>query len=129
MKAFAICKMVGGYPEIDQNVTPYKGHVLAAQLNENWGCYLISGTGHQLLAIDALPGVYGICAVTENENVKWGELDEIMDPDKRTRINTWLANNDYPTIPAGWTSKQVVMAIYKRMNANFDLYASDIIDI
>jgi hypothetical protein len=73
-KLFAVCPMVGGSPDIDSTATPYKGYSLAAHTaNYAWGCYIFSGTGAQLTALNALPQVVGIVAVTENGDTKWAE--------------------------------------------------------
>lgn len=127
MKAFAIIRMSGGQPEIDPVATPYHGYVLCDQV-AGWGAYLVSGTPAQLSAIDQLAHVYGICAVTESGDVKWAELDGVCSEAVRTRLNTWLANRGYPTIPAGWTYRQIVRAVYQRVNTHFDLDRFDVAD-
>ena len=127
MKAFAIIRMSGGQPEIDLETQPYHGYVLCDQLGQ-WGTYLISGTGAQLQAINALSHVYGICAVTENSDVRWAELDDIPVAAIRNRLNTWLTNRDQPTIPADWTARRIVKAIYRRFNSHFDLNRFDVAD-
>ncbi len=130
MKAFALIEMEGGAPKIDPTATPYHGHVICDRIGSTgWGAYLISGTGPQLLAIDALPGVVGIMAVTESEGVKWGELDGVPLAAVRTKLNIWLMSRDQPTIPNDWTARQVVKAIFKRANTHFDLDKFDIADV
>lgn len=42
--------------------------------------------------------------------------DEIMDEAERTKINNWLDNNNFPTIPDGWTNKQAVIQIFHFIN-------------
>jgi len=127
MKMFCLVKMKGGEPDVNSAVTPYYGYVHAADV-AGWGAYLFSGTTAQLTAINALPNVYGICAVTESGNVKWAELDGVISSAVRTKINNWLTARGYPTIPAGWTYRQVVNAIFKRLNDRFDLTAFDVMD-
>lgn len=126
MKAFGIVSIVNGRPDI--GALGYHGFVLCAHIGQNWGCYIFSGTAAQLQAINALPNVYAICAVTEGGQVKWAELDGVIAPAVRTRLNSWLSARGYPNIPAGWTYRQVVIAIYKRINDVFDLAMNDVAD-
>ena len=128
MKAFAIIQMVGGSLNVDAGVTPYKGYSLAAELPRQWGLYLFSGTAAQLIALDALPQVYGLVAMTEDTTVRWSQLNNTISSAHRTKLNTWLTARGYPNIPAGWTYRQVVQAIYQRMNQPFDLAGVDIAD-
>jgi hypothetical protein len=65
MKFFCLTRVVGGTPDIGQIGTDYTGHVQVDSVG-SWGAYLISGSGAQLTAINALPQVIGICSVTEN---------------------------------------------------------------
>lgn len=125
MKAFAIIRMTDGTPDIG---LPYHGHVFCDRVGQ-WGAYLISGTGAQLQAINGLSHVYGIVDVTEGGNVRWAELDGVCAAAVRNRLNTWLTSRGYPTIPAHWTYRQIVMAIYKRLNAHFDLAQFDVADV
>lgn len=128
MKAFALVRMIDGQPDIDRVVTPYHGFVLCDKIgNTGWGAYLFSGTGPELTALDNLPQVVGIVAVTQNE-VKWGELDNPVASAVRTKINTWLSNRGQPTIPEGWSNRRVVREIYQRANARFDLNNFDVTD-
>lgn len=115
-------------PNIDSVATPYTGYVLCGQV-AGWGAYLISGTGAQLLAIDALPGVVGLVAVTESGDKKWPELDGEIASAVRTKINNWLSNRGWPTIPLGWTYKRVVREIFTRISDRFDLNVFDVKDI
>jgi hypothetical protein len=82
---------------------------------------MVSDTLARLNAADSITGVYGICAMTEAGDLHWAELDNIITAAKRTKINTFLAANGYPTIPAAWTNKQAVIAILKRISAKFEL--------
>lgn len=130
MKAFVLIRMRGGRPDIDFEQTPIPGYVLADQIrNTGWGAYLVSGTGVQLLALDALPQVVGIVAVTEDGNVKWGELENPVDANVRQKLNTWLSSQSHPTIPDGWSNRRVVREIYERANAHFDLDQFDIAEV
>lgn len=125
MKAFGICPIVNGQPDIGG--LPCWGYVLAAHI-ANWGAYLISGTLAQLSAINALPNTYAICIVTENGGIKWPELDNVIPAGVRTRINNWLTARGYPTILAGWTYRQVILAIYQRMNEYYTIDGTDVAD-
>ena len=125
MKAFMLCRMSGGQPDIDTEATPYYGYVLCDQI-ANFGAYLFSGTGQQLLALDALPQVLGIVAVTENDEVRWGELDGAAEDAVRDKLNTFLANHDKPQIPEDWTYRQIVKKIYGYFNSHFDMSSFDV---
>ena len=119
MKAYLISKMnEGGVPDIDFETITYKGYVIAAQIRNDWGCYLFAGTAVQLAAINALPETYAICTQAN--------LDNVIASAVRTRINNWLSARDYPTIPAGWTYRQVINAIFKRLNQKFDIEKLDV---
>jgi hypothetical protein len=126
-KLFCIVPIVGGAPDVDPSVTPYKGYVLCDQVG-GFGAYLFSGTGAQLTALNALPQVVGIVAVTENGGTKWAELDGTIAPAVRTKLNTWLTNRGYPNIPAGWSYRQVINAVYQRVNDRFSLDNFDVAD-
>jgi len=119
---FCLARIEGGDPLIDQRVTPYHGLVHCATV-DNWAAYLFSGTGAQLTALAALPAaqLIPICAVTKSGDVKWAELDTTIPSAVRTKLNTWLTNHGQPTIPAGWTYRQVVVAIFTRLHERFDL--------
>lgn len=121
-KLFCIAQMIGGSPNID---LPYTGYVLADRLG-NFGAYLISGTNQQLLDINALPQVIGIVAVTEAGNIRWAELDGVIAPAVRTKINVFLTSRGFTNIPAGWTYRQVVNAVFQRFNAIFNLNGIDV---
>jgi len=120
-KAYLICKInEGGGADIDMEATPYTTYVLAAQIGNSWGCYMFVATAAQLTAINALPNVYGICTVAN--------LDNVIAVAVRNKVNTWLDARGFPTIPAGWTYRKVVNAIFKRINEKFDIDKLDILD-
>lgn len=125
-KLFCIASMNGGNP--DFGLLPYYAVVLAGDLPGIWGAYIVAGTPAQLQDINALPSVYGICMVTEGET-HWAELDTVISSAVRSRINGWLTARGYPTIPAGWTYRQVIIAIFKRINPNYTLENTDIPDV
>jgi hypothetical protein len=128
MKAFAIIRMSGGSPDIEE--LPIHGYVLAFHTpNYNWGGYLLSGTGPQLNALNSLPQVFGIVAVTEDGDVRWAELEGACPAAVRDRLNTWLTNRGYPNIPSGWTYRRVIREIFQRVNEHFDLDAIDVADV
>lgn len=124
-KLFAIVPIVNGTPDIDRAVTPYVGYVLCDRVGAH-GAYLISGTGAQLIAINALASVIGLVVVTQAGNVRWTELNGVISLAVRTKLNTFLTNQGYPTIPAGRTYRQVINAVFQRVNARFDLSNFDI---
>jgi len=114
--------IVGGDPDIDRVAIPYHGFAKCISVS-NYGCYLFSGTTAQLTALAALPAAQfvPVCVVTHDDKVRWAELDGIIANGVRTKLNTWLTARSLPNIPVGWTYRQVVMAIFKRLNADFDL--------
>lgn len=116
MHMIAIVDTVGGLPKINTQTTPYIAHALIWKAG-NYGLYLFGGTAAQLTALNALPEVRGLCAMTENETVKWAELDGVITTAVRTKLNTWLTARGYPNIPAGWTYRQVARAIIRRLRA------------
>lgn len=119
MKAYALIQMSAGLPDLGD--LPHGGCVLMAHLpNYSFGVYLIAGTPAQLAAINALPQVYRICTLAE--------LDDVITPTRRTRINTWLTNRGYPNIPAGWSYRQVLDAVAKRLLAHFSRERNDVAD-
>ncbi len=124
---FAICRMAGGLPDIDFMATSVFGYTIGGVIGQ-FGAYLWSGTAAQLAALNALPQVVGICALTTAGDVRWAELDGKIAAAVRNRLNIWLGAQGYPTIPADWSNRQVVEAIYKRMNDRFDLGGIDVAD-
>jgi hypothetical protein len=70
--------------------------------------------------------VVGIVGVTESGDVRWAELDGVIAAGVRTKLNDWLTARGYPTIPAGWTYRQVVRAVFKRFSDLFDIGTVDI---
>jgi hypothetical protein len=94
--------------------------------NNNWAAYIFSGTGAQLAAINALPSVVGVCVVTEAGDVKWAELDSTIGAAARTKLNTWLTNHGYANVPAGWTNKQTILTLFRRLNPDFDFDRFDV---
>jgi len=118
---WALCRIEGGDPLIDRSAIPV-GFDHCATVG-NWAAYLFSGTAAQLTALAALPNtqLVPIVAVTKSGDVRWAELDGIISSGVRTKLNTWLSNHGQPAIPTGWTYRQVVLAIFRRLHANFDL--------
>ncbi len=114
MRAFALIHTTGGVPELDLEVTPYHGYVLCAAY-QSWGLYLLSGTGAQLLAIAALPAakVVPLCLVSQGES-QFPELNDVILPAVRTKLNTWLTARGFPTIPTGAKYGVIIKAICNR---------------
>ena len=124
---FAIATMQGGVPVIDTEATPYKGHVLCGQQGQ-FGGYIFSGSASQLAALNALPNVVGLAVMTESAMAKWPELENAIVPARRTRLNTWLTARSYPTLPANWTYRQAITAVWRRLYADFQIGNYDILD-
>lgn len=120
--------MQGGAPDTSPLVAgqDYRGYVLADTLGGTHGAYLFSGTGPQLVALNALATVTGIVAVTEAGGTRWAELDGTTAAGIRTKLNTFLTSKGQPTIPTGWTYRKVIETVFKRLNADFSLDAFDV---
>lgn len=124
MYALAVIKQNGGLPVIAQVAAPsvpYTNYTSLGDLPGNFGLYLVADTQARLIAADAIPGVYGICLVTQDGDVKWAQLDNVITPAMRTKINTFLTANGFSTIPTAWTNRKAVLAILNRINPNFSL--------
>lgn len=123
-KLFSLAKLTAPpiYPDVTSLIVgvDYFGHVLMDTAG-NYGAYLFSGSATQLSAVNALTNVVGIVAVTDNGNVHWAELDNTISAGVRANLNTWLTNHGFQTIPAGWTYRQVVNAIFRHFNNSFDI--------
>lgn len=126
-KAFMICPQVGGAPSIDFEATPVHGWVQIGTVG-GYGAYLMSGSGTQLLAINALPTVIGLVGMNDAGDVRWAELDGAFPTALRTRMNTWLTARGFPTIPTGKTYRWVALQIFKRLNPLWDFHTHDIME-
>lgn len=126
-KLFAICPIQGGQPNASPLVAgvDFKGYVLCDQIGGTHGGYLFSGTGPQLTAINAIPTVIGIVVVNETVS-KWPELDNVITAGVRTTLNAWLTARSITNIPAGWTNRQTITAVYQRLNARFSIDGMDV---
>jgi hypothetical protein len=126
-KAFLITTMTNGTPNFSG--LPHFGSVLCARSpNDQFGIYIVTGTSAQLLAINALPQVFAICAVTSASNSRWPELKDVIPVARRTRINEWLTARGYPNIPAGWTYRQVIEAVCRRLNDRYEIETADVLE-
>ncbi len=122
MWLYAVTNLNAGQPVI--NGLPLAGYVLAAGPISNYGLYLFSGTAAQLTAIGQLSNVYPLCAMTDDGLVRWRELDDTIASGVRTKLNNWLSAHGRPTIPAGWTYRQVLIKLVeyiKRQNDDWTL--------
>lgn len=45
------------------------------------------------------------------------DLNDTIPEGVRARVNVWLANRSYPTVPTGWTYRQLLVAIRDRVSA------------
>lgn len=126
-KLFAVVNMQGGAPDTGALTAgrDYKGFVHCTTFGQ-FGLYLFAGTGAQLAALDALPTVIGLVAMTEAGGVRWGELDTNISAAKRTRLNTWLTARGFSTIAAGANYRQIVMGLARRNFPDFDLNQNDL---
>ena len=109
---FAICDIVGGLPNVP--AVPGLGWAHHGTLGQ-YGAYLFVGSAAQLTALNALPNVIGLIAMTNapDDEKRWLELDGALPTALRTRINNWLTARGRPNIPTGQTYRQVVRAIFR----------------
>lgn len=126
-KMYAIVTMVGGAPDTGALIAgqDFNGFVHCGSLGQ-YGAYIFSGSGAQLIALDALATVVGLAAMTEAGAVKWPELDNTIAAGKRTKLNNWLTARGYANVPVGWTYRQAVMAIWIRFHAAFRIEENDV---
>jgi hypothetical protein len=117
----AVIRTEGGMPVIAQAKTPYTNWVSLGDLPNKYGLYMVSDTPARLQAADTISGVYGICVITKSGDVQWAELDNVITPAMRTKINTWLSAHSYSTIPVSWTNRRVVTELLKRIDAKFEI--------
>jgi len=130
-KAFALLRMTNGRPDLPAAAQGRVNWTLCDRIGgTGWGAYLVAATGADLKALDEQwSGFIGIVAVTEGGDVHWGELENPCADAVRARLNTYLSNHGYPSIPDKWTNRQVVREIYERANERFDFRAIDIMDV
>lgn len=125
MKAFVVMKQNQGIPILPNNFQLARdvagelvgGWAFIGNVGE-WGAYLVHGTGAMLLDLNTQPGVTGIC--TKNQ------LNQTVKAAVRTKLNTWLTNNSYPTFPADWTNRRLIKAIFKHFFPDYDLRSVDV---
>jgi len=131
MHAFALIRMTDGQPDLPAQAQGRVNWVLCDRIpTTNWGAYLVAATGPDLQALDTQwAGFIGVVAVSDDGDVRWGELENPCADAVRDRLNTWLEAHNQPTIPEAWTNRQVVRAIYERANAHFDLQQFSIMDV
>ncbi len=129
MRAFVLLKLTGGVPELDSEATPYHGYVLCASY-QDWGLFLVSGTAPQLLTIAALPAakVVPLCLVSQNKTDRFPELNDTVVAATRTKLNVWLTARGLPTIPAGAKYRAILKGITDRLNPNFTLAGTDVME-
>ena len=133
-KGFFIAPHVGGAPVLNltdlsaPNYVHLTGWVQIGTIG-GFGAFLASGTGAELLALNAAPGVIGLCAMSESGNVRWAELDGTITTAQRTKWNAWLTARSYPTIPVGTTYRAIVLAVFKRLNNLWSLSSHDILGV
>jgi len=130
-KAFALLRMTNGRPDLPPAAQGRVNWTLCDRIPDTgWGAYLVAATGPDLKALDEQwSGFIGIVAVTDAGDVRWGGLENPCADVVRARLNTWLANHGYRTIPEQWTNRQVVREIYERANDRFDFRGIDIMDV
>jgi len=127
-KAFLVSTISNGIPNFSD--LPHTGNVLCAKTpGGGYGIYVVTGTGAQLVAINALPHVIGLCSVTEGGgDGRWPELEDVILPAVRTKLNTWLTARGYPNIPAGWTYRHVIREICQRLNEFYEIENTDVLE-
>lgn len=91
MRLWTLIKVEGGLPKIDSEL-PYYGHVQHCQKG-NWGLYTLSGTKAELIAVGTSDAV-NILPIALNEFPDVATPEATLD-----KINPWMANNGFDTIP------------------------------
>ena len=131
MRAFALLRMTHGQPDLPEQAQGRVNWTLCDCIGTTgWGAYLVAATGPDLKALEEQwDGFIGIVAVTESGDVHWGELENPCADVVRARLNAYLTNHGYRTIPEGWSNRQVVREIYERANDRFDFRGIDIMDV
>jgi len=121
MQVYVVAREINdGTPEETPTLSqPDSGKVVGGVLVHyasigQWGLYSINDKAAAILDWVSKPTVYVVSPRTRNAVSRWVEADEVIDPAVRTRINSWLTARGYPTIPAGWTKRQVVEAFVDR---------------
>ena len=104
---YAVVKMQGGTPVVDTELAPYHGFVHIAQKG-NYGVYLFSGTGAELVEVGKLPTVVPLVGMTDDGISKYTELSDTIIPYVRNKANAWLTELELPLIPEGWTYRQLL---------------------
>lgn len=106
----ALLPNLQGYVEIEPIVPPAS--------NPNWRAMILRGTAAQLAPLDALPtGFLAICLLSVGDS-KWPELNDTVNADKRTKMNTWLQANGYDLIGEDWNNGQVIEYIMQTVFQN-----------
>lgn len=92
-----------------------------------WVIGLISSVTAGIDAAVALPNVYEL--VRGIESPKAWMLDVAIPEAKRTQFNNWLSNRGLPTIPSGYTIRQVLKHVIARFGReNFEVGLDDVRD-
>lgn len=126
MQMYAICPVTAGVPGVDLVASPVYGYCFAAGPYKGYGLYQFSGSGAQLLSLANQANCYPLVAMSgPADNVpKWAELDQPMIAAARTKMNTLLTAAGLTNIPAGWTYRQVLVALaamLKRAGDDWDI--------
>jgi hypothetical protein len=120
-KAYCIAKIVNGQPAWVESELDFRAYAMRCRKG-NWGIYAVSGTGAQLVAIDAHPDVYGICT--------FNNIDEVMDSTLRANLNQFILDkgiHDTWQIPEDWTARQVFRKIVEYFNLRCDRFPNYVI--
>lgn len=115
-KAYCIAKIVNGIPAWEAAGIEFRAYALRCRKG-NWGIYAVSGSGAQLIAIDAHADVYGIST--------FGNVDNVMNATLRTNLNQFIIDkNIHPTwqIPDTWTARRVFRKIVSYFNLDCDVF-------
>ncbi len=96
----------------------------------NWHILLLASKGANLQAINALNAnkVIGLATITTDEDGNVSGWNAVLDENDRNKINIWLGNNGYPTIPEGASSRQAVRRVWRVINDKLDERSFDIKD-
>ena len=108
-----LAALTGGYVTIEPLQVPAS--------NPNWRAMIVKGTGGQLVVLAGVAaGCLPICSLSPTNN--YPELNGVIDPTIRTKMNVWLGANGYGLIGAGWTNAQVITYILQTLfHNNYDI--------
>lgn len=114
--------------EVSQN-TKHGGYIEIGQLGK-WHVVFMASKGANLQAINALSAnkVIALALIQTDGDGNVTGWNAVIDETDRAKVNIWLGNNGYPTIPEGASARQAVRRIWRVINEELDERSFDIKD-